>query len=138
MDYKLAGIRVGGEAPSVDTLSKSFYYKVLIRQLNQLRIKKMFVEVIDNFEVEFVYDYLELSGGTWFNKWGQETEGLPTYQDIKDDLDEEVQKVISSNTMIEYRTKNNFVIFWNGESLSIDYSISGSHSGSIRKDIAVS
>jgi len=128
-------VKLGREINKSDTLMKSLLYKVLTRQIHNIKIKKIMLEMVDNFEVEIVQDYLDMSGGVWYTPEGLASFAVPTWLEIRRDIRLELQKVILNGKAIEYRTRNNFVIFWNGDSISIDYSIIGDHSGSQRKGI---
>ena len=107
--------------------------KTLTRILHNLKLRRSIIEAIDTFDYEIVQDYLEMSGIPWHGLNSVITDKVPTIDDMRWHLANEITKVAKLRKIAEYHTVNNFIIYLNGNSVTVSYSIASKICGEKRK-----
>lgn len=106
----------------VDDILKKELIQIFARQVNMIKIVKSGLEILDNFDYDIVLDYLELSGIPWINK-SKELDRLPTVNEIRTFLLDELNQIIKDGKAVEKHLPNNFLVLYNGDHITLSYGI---------------
>jgi hypothetical protein len=118
----------------VDDILKKNLIQIFASQVNTIKIAKAGLEILDNFDYDIILDYLEMSGIPWITKFGK-LNRLPTKEEIRSFLLEELNTVIKDKIVVEKHLLNNFLLFYNGDHITLTYNIVSMIRGSKIKKI---
>jgi hypothetical protein len=118
----------------VDDILKKNLIQIFASQVNTIKIAKAGLEILDNFNYDIILDYLEMSGIPWITKFGK-LNRLPTKEEIRSFLLEELNTVIKDKIVVEKHLLNNFLLFYNGDHITLTYNIVSMIRGSKIKKI---
>jgi len=116
----------------IEKLLRQNFGTVIVNQLKNLKMRNAAIEAVKTFDVELVQDYLEITGQPWLDtQTGEVMSSVPTENVIRHFLAHEVRKVISERKIVECHTDNSFIIFYDGDHITIVYSIAKITCGNI-------
>jgi len=107
----------------VENIMKKGLGQALVTKLQDLKIQRMAIEAVKNFDVELVLDYLELTGIPWITWTGIKCENLPSEDMVRHFLAHKLGEIIQKKKSVEFHLPNNFIVFYDGTRITIIYSI---------------